>query len=169
MELTEWNTKSSFTVATKEVQNRLDQGSKALVAWDFWHTVQSSKESVSEFIRRLEQVFQRAYGKEQISIEVRDTLLHGQLQEDLSDVLIKAVSGALTYQQLCMVTKNDKRRQKDLCRRHQYRKDENATPLSGITTHKNVGRRSQADQRSRSTSSDPPIKCNATLATPEEK
>ena len=93
--LQEWNLlsgtqKSSFTVATEEMQNRLDPGSKAQAAQDFQHTVQSHKESVSDFICRLEQVFRRAYGKEQISTETRDTLLHGQLQEGLSDVLIRA-------------------------------------------------------------------------------
>ena len=163
--LQEWNLlsgtqKSSFTVATEEMRNRLDPGSKALAAQDFRHTVQSHKESVSDFIRGLEQVFRRAYGKEQISTETRDTLLHGQLQEGLSDVLIRApaVSGALTYQELCVAAKNEERRQKDLCRRHQYRKDENATPPSGSNAHRSVRGRSQADQRSRLTSGDPPSK-----------
>ena len=94
------------------MQNRLDPGSKALAAQDFRHTVQSHKESVSDFICRLEQVFRRAYGKEQISTETRDTLLRGQLQEGLSDVLIRApaVSGALTYQGLCVAAKNEEDR-----------------------------------------------------------
>ena len=172
--LQEWNLlsatqKSSFIVATEEMQNRLDPGSKALAAQDFRHTVHSPTESVSDFIRRLEQVFRRAYGKEQISTETRDTLLHGQLQGGLSDALIKApaVSGALTYQELCVAAKNEERRQRDLCRRHQYRKDENVTPPSGSDKHTNAQERSQADRRNRSTPSDPPIKkrcylCNST-------
>ena len=70
--LQEWNLlsgtqKSSFTVGTEEMQDRLDPGSKGMAAQDFRHTVQSPKESVSDFIRRLEQVFCRAYGKEQMS------------------------------------------------------------------------------------------------------
>ena len=172
--LQEWNLlsgtqKSSFTVATEEMQDRLDPGSKALAAQDFRHTVQSPKESVSDFIRRLEQVFRRAYGKEQMSTETRDTLLHGQLQEGLSDALIRApaVSGALTYQELCVAAKNEERRQTDLSRRHQYRKDENAIPPLGSNMYKNAQGRSPADQRSRSTPTDPPIKkrcyvCNST-------
>ena len=151
------------------MQDRLDPGIKALAAQDFRHTVQSPKESVSDFIRRLEQVFRRAYGKEQMSTETRDTLLHGQLQEGLSDALIRApaVSGALTYQELCVAAKNEERRQTDLSRRHQYRKDENAIPLLGSNMHKNAQGRSPADQRSRSTPTDPPIKkrcyvCNST-------
>ena len=106
--LQEWNLlsttqKSSHTVVTEE---------KALAAQDFRDTVQSPKESVSDFIRRLEQI-----------LETRNTLLHGQLQEGLSDALIKApaVSGALAYQELCVAAKNEERRQKELCRRHQYR------------------------------------------------
>ena len=76
--LQEWNLlsgtqKSSFSVATEEMQNRLDPGSKALAVQDFRHMVQSFKESVSDFIRRLEQVFCRAYGKERMSAETRVT------------------------------------------------------------------------------------------------
>lgn len=114
--------KHSFKIATKEMQNRLDPGSKALAAQDFRHTVRGPKESVSDFICRLEQVFRRAYGKEQISAETRSTLLHGQLQDGLSDILMRApaVSGALTYQELCGAAKNEERRQKDLSKRHQY-------------------------------------------------
>ena len=160
--LQEWNLlsgtqRSSFTVAIEEMQNRLDPGSKALAAQDFRHTVQSSKESVSDFIRRLEQVFRRAYGKERMSTETRDTLLHGQLQEGLSDILIKApaVSGALTYQELCVAAKNEERRQKDLSRRHQYRKDENVIPSSGSDRLKDIRGRTQTDRRTRSTPNEP--------------
>ena len=64
--------------------------------------------------------------------------------EGLSDALIKApaVSGALTYQELCVAAKNEERRQKDLCRRHQYRKEENVMPPSGSDMYKNTWRRS---------------------------
>ena len=96
-------------------------------------------------------------------------MLHGQLQEGLSDALIKApaVSGALAYQELCVAAKNEERRQKELCRRHQYRKDENVTPPLGSDRHTNARERSQADRRNLSTPSDPPIKkrcylCNST-------
>ena len=71
--------------------------------------------------------------------KLEDTLLHGQLQEGLSDVLIRApaVLGELMYQELCVATENE--RQKVLVRRkHQHHKDKNATPLSGTSTHKNV-------------------------------
>ena len=100
--------RSSFTVATKVMKNQLDPGSKALAVQDFQRTVQSLK-SVSDFIRRLEQVLHRAYGKEYMSTETRDILLHGQLQEGLSDIFIKApaISGALTCQELYVGAKNE--------------------------------------------------------------
>ena len=152
--LQEWNLmsetqKHSFKIATKEMQNRLDPGSKALAAQDFRHTVQGPKESVSDFIRRLEQVFRRAYGKEQISAETRSTLLHGQLQDGLSDILMRApaVSGALTYQELCGAAKNEERRQKDLSKRHQYQREDSTTPSSSSNIQRNTQARTQADRR----------------------
>ena len=40
-------------------------------------------ESVSDFIRRLERTFHAAYGRDPMSLETRETLLHGQLQDGL--------------------------------------------------------------------------------------
>ena len=57
-----------------------------------------------------------------------------------------------------MAAKNEERRQKDLCRRHQYHKEENVMPPSGSDMYKNTWGRSQADQRNRPTPGDPPIK-----------
>ena len=120
--LQEWNLlsdaqESSFTIAAGEMQSRLDPGSKALEAQDFRYTVQGPKEPVSDFIRRLKQIFRQAYGNEHLSADTRATLLHGQLQEGLTDVLTRApaVSGGLTYQELCVAAKNEERR-------HQVRK-----------------------------------------------
>ena len=96
-------------------------------------------------------------------------MLHGQLQEGLSDMLIKApaVSGALTYQGLCVAAENEERQQKDLSKRHQYRKDDNIQPSSGSDTFKNARGRSPTDRRTRLTPSDPPSRkrcyvCNST-------
>ena len=74
-------------------------------------------------------------------------MLHGQVQEDLSDILIKvpAVSGALTYQELCVAAKNEERRQKYLSRRDQYRKDKNVMPSSGSGRLKSIRGRPQTD------------------------
>ena len=84
-------------------------------------------------------------------------------------MLIKApaVSGALTYQGVCVATKYEERRQKDLSKRHQYRRDDNILPSSGSDTFKNVRGRSQTDRRTRLTPSDPHSRkrcyvCNST-------
>ena len=60
-------------------------------------------EPVAGYIHRLEQAYRKAYGRDGMSSETRDTLLHGQLQEGLQYELMKstAVSGAQAYQELC--------------------------------------------------------------------
>ena len=51
--------------------------------------------------------------------ETRKTLLHGQLQEGLKYVLMKApaVSGARDYMELCTAAKNEERRLSELNKR----------------------------------------------------
>ena len=63
---------------------------------------------VANIIRRLERMFTLAYGQDGMSLKTRQTLLHGQLQKGLRYNLTKApaVSGAQTYPELCMATKN---------------------------------------------------------------
>ena len=61
---------------------------RALAAQDFRHTIQGEAEPVADFIRRLEQTFRIAYGKDSMSTETRDTLLHGQLQEGLKYTML---------------------------------------------------------------------------------
>ena len=80
----------SYLLATQEMQSRLDYGSKTMAAQDFWHTRQGPSELVCDFIRRLENFFSRAYGKDRMSLETRATLLFGQLQEGLRDSLMRA-------------------------------------------------------------------------------
>ena len=75
--------KRTFDLAVKSSHLHLDPGSKAMAAQDFRHLAQKEKELVAEFIRRLERAFQVAYGRDRMSTETRDTLLHGQLQEGL--------------------------------------------------------------------------------------
>ena len=57
-----------------------------------------------------------------MSIETRDTLLYGQLQEGLSYALVKspAVSGARSYSELCLAACNEERRLAELHRRQLY-------------------------------------------------
>ena len=73
---------------------------------------QKPTELVADFIRRLEQAFRRAYGREPISAETRCALLRGQLQEGLRYIIVTApaVSGVRTYQELCIAAKNEERR-----------------------------------------------------------
>ena len=87
--LQEWNLlqefeRETFDVAVGSLRTRLDPGSRALAAQDFRHTAQRDQEPVSDFIRRLEQTFRLAYGKEGMPTETRDMLATGRspLQPD---------------------------------------------------------------------------------------
>ena len=100
--LLDGNEKDTLQKAVASLRGHLDPGSKALAAQDFRHTLQREGESVADFIRRLERTFRIAYGRESMSSDTRDTLLHGQLQEALRYELMRApaVSGAQTYKEL---------------------------------------------------------------------
>lgn len=131
--LQEWNLldedeKSAYNDAIGALRTRLEHGSKTLAAQDFRHIAQKDDEQVSEFIRRLERTFKIAYGRDPMSGETRDTLLHGQLQEGLRQEIMSApaVSGAQTYKALCLAAKNEERRLAELRKRKQYRK----TPIT---------------------------------------
>ena len=110
--------------AVTALRGRLDPGSRALVAQDFRHAAQREGETVTDYISRLEQLFRRAYGREGMSDETRDTLLHSQLQEGLRYELMKApaVSGSHTYRELCLAARNEEKRIAELAKRRQYRK-----------------------------------------------
>ena len=92
---------------------------------DFRHATQEMRESVAEYIRRLEKLFQAAYGRDDLSVETRQTLLYSQLQEGLKYGLIKspAVSGADSYNQLCIAARHEEKRLNELSRCQQYLKD----------------------------------------------
>ena len=64
-----------------------------------------------------------------MSEETRNILLYRQLNEGLRYNLIKspAVSGASGYQQLCIATKNEERRQNELMKRQQYQHGDQRT------------------------------------------
>ena len=94
---------------------------------DFRHTTQKAGEPVSDFIGRLEQIFQTGFGRERLSHETRDILLYGQLQEGLLYCLMEspAVSGAQNYKELCVAAKREERRLAELQRKQQYLKAQN--------------------------------------------
>ena len=112
--LQEWNLltneeRKTFSSATTALHNRLDPNNRVLAAQDFRHALQRDTETVAEYIRRLEQTYRTAYGRDGMSSETRDTLLYSQLQEGLKYDLMRAptVSGAQGYQQLCIAARNE--------------------------------------------------------------
>ena len=106
------------------MHSRLDLSSRASVAQDFRHASQRDSEPVSDFIRRLEQLFKLAYGRDLMGDETRKMLLHCQLQEGLRDDIMEApaVSGSRGYQELCLATRNEEKRLAELAKRRRYHK-----------------------------------------------
>ena len=86
--------------------------------------MQKEGEGVADFIRRLERTFRVAYGRDVMSTDTRDTLLHSQLQEGLRYELMKApaVSGAQVYKELCSAARNEEKRLAELKKRQSYLK-----------------------------------------------
>ena len=117
--------RSGFANAVKSLCSRIDLENRVLAGQDFRHAMQESSESVTNYICRLERLFQIAYGHDGLRVETRDTLLYSQLQEGLRYNLIKspAVSGADLYKQLCIAAKYEEKRLGELVRRQQYLKD----------------------------------------------
>ncbi len=125
--LQEWNllsedSRRTWDGALRALRTRLEPESKTMAAQDFRHTCQGETEGVAEYIRRLERVFKIAYGRDQMSTETREALLHGQLQEGLRYDLMErpAVSGAQTYKELCAAAKNEEKRIAELKKRRHY-------------------------------------------------
>lgn len=112
----EWNLitrdqQLTLSEVTQALRSHLEPPARALAAQEFRHIYQRDSESVSDFIRRLERTFMLAYGQDAMSLETRETLLHGQLQEGLRHYLMRApaVSGALTYKEMCMAANNEEK------------------------------------------------------------
>ena len=124
------DTKTSYVQAIEALRLQLDPGSRTLAAQDFRHTSQAEDEKVADFIRRLERTFNVAYGREGMSAETRDTLLHGQLQDGLKHELMRAaaVSGAQSYKALCLAARNEEKRLAELKKRQQYLKSASTPP-----------------------------------------
>jgi hypothetical protein len=115
--LQEWNLissedRSTFADAVRALRSRVDPENRVLAGQDFRHATQEGTESVADYIRRVERLFQVAYGRDRLSCETRDILLYSQLQEGLRYNLIKspAVSGAGSYKQLCIAAKHEEKR-----------------------------------------------------------
>ena len=97
--------KQSFPCAVRALCTRLDPGSCALAAQDFRNAIQYDRETVSDYITRLERSFQIVYGREKLSSETREAFLFSQLQAGLKLSIMEspAVSGSLSYKPLCVV------------------------------------------------------------------
>ena len=78
---------------------------------------------VGNFIGRLEQTFQLAYGDDVMAEETRQRLLQGQLQEGLKDEILQSLTvlRSLDYTALCLAAKNEERRLTALAKRRQHR------------------------------------------------
>lgn len=77
---------------------------------------------MSDYITRLKQSFQIAYGREKLTPETRDAFLYSQLQAGLKLTLMEspAVSRSLTYKQLCVAAKQEEKMLMELKRRRQH-------------------------------------------------
>ena len=104
--------KESYEDAVAALRARLDPVSLTLAAQDFRHLVQGDEEKVADFICRLEDKFKLAFGRKNMSVETRNALLHGQLQDGLKQELMRApaVSGAQNFSELCVASRNEEKR-----------------------------------------------------------
>ena len=147
--------KRSFPTAVQALRVRLDPGSCALAAQEFRNALQRDKESVSDYITRLERSFQIAYGHERLTPETRDAFLFSQLQAGLKLMLMEspAVSGSLTYKQLCVAAKQEEKRLLELKRRRQHLERQVRYPAARHTPSSNDGSKSD------SSTGKPPREC----------
>ena len=96
--------KTTHHSTVKALRERLDPGNQTLTALDFRHANQKSSETVSDFLRQLEHIYQTAFGRENLSPETTDMLLYRQLHEGLSYSLMESpsVSGHKTTKSFVM-------------------------------------------------------------------
>ena len=139
--------KQSFTTATQALRVRLDSGSCALAAQEFRNALQHDKECVSDYITRLERSFQIAYGHEKLTPETRDAFLYSQLQAGLKLTLMEspAVSGTLTYKQLCVAAKQEEKRLIELKRRRLHQERQGRYQEARYTPNSRSAVQSRAD------------------------
>lgn len=139
--------KEGYEDAVAALRARLDPVSLTLAAQDFRHLMQGDDEKVADFIRRLEHKFKLAFGRENMSVETRNALLHGELQDGLKQELMRApaVSGAQKFSELCVASRNEEKRLIELKRRQQYGR---ITKTSGQSPRE-VGNRGNSSEQGR--------------------
>ena len=77
--------KRAFPTAVHALRAQLDPGSCALAAQELRNALQRDKESVSDYITRLERSFQFAYGHERLTPETRDAFLQSASSRTQTD------------------------------------------------------------------------------------
>ena len=104
--------KKTYPLVIEALRGHLDPSSRALAGQDFRHISQGEE----KVICRLKRTFKVAYGRDQMADEARSTLLHGQLQDGLKYDIMRspAVSGALTYKEVCLAARNEEKRLSEL-------------------------------------------------------
>jgi len=114
--------KSTWKSAIAALREKLETRSRVLATQDFRHIQQKEKESVADFIHHMEREFHITYKNDKLSQDTREAFLHGQLQDGLHPGLMQnpSVSGALTYQELCMAARNEEKWQAKLQKRRMY-------------------------------------------------
>ena len=124
----EWNLivagdKSTYANALEALRARLDPVNRVVL--------EMKMEGVEDFVRRLERLFQVAYGRDGLNTDARETLLYGQLHDGLKYELIKSstVSGAQNYKQLCLCAKAEGKRLAGLKKRQLYRRESQKKPV----------------------------------------
>ena len=120
-----------------------------------------SGKSVAEYICCLERLFQVAFGHDCLRVETCQTLLYSQLQEGLKYSLVKipAVSGADSYNQLCIAAKHEEKCLSELSRRQQYLKDMNNEGDTGGRSPHNSNKQNEKCGENEGQSRGEPCQC----------
>ena len=115
------------------LRDHLDPCSKVLAGQDFWRTVQTDNETVTDYVCRLEKAFHIAFGNDKLGKETKETMFYGQLQEGLHLGILRStsVSGAMSYKELYMAAKSEEQRQTELRKQQDYSRFHNSFPIKG--------------------------------------
>jgi len=99
--------KTTYHSTIKALREGLDPGNQNLALLDFHHASQRSSETVFDFLRRMEQFDQTAFGRENALPETREKLLYGQLYEGLPMIPTESllVPGTQNYREPSIAAK----------------------------------------------------------------
>lgn len=111
-----------FQNAVDALRSTMDPQNRVTAATDFRHASLEKGESVADDIRRIKRLFHIAHGGDSLTSETRGTILQGQLHGGLRYDVVKspAVSGAQSYQELCLAARQEEKRVAELNCRQLY-------------------------------------------------